>query len=88
MGLFLPVTKDLLYNRIVIAFVKYWKDSFFGPPFPTVNYIAFSKTYKFVVNTMKGVVVTTWKSMFVKTSVKSIPDPKKEEGVTGDEASP
>jgi hypothetical protein len=65
--LWMPFAKDMVFNRVLVGFVKYWKDSWIGPPFPTKNYLEFSQKYKFIEDTMTGVVKNTWARLFTSS---------------------
>jgi hypothetical protein len=74
--LWMPFVKDMILNRVLVGFVKYCKESYFGEPFPTKNYLDFSKKYKFVEQTMEDVVKKTWKRLFTSQDVGSPKPPE------------
>jgi hypothetical protein len=86
MELWMPFAKDLILNRVVIGFAKYWQTSWVGHPFPTVNYIAFSANYKLMQNIMLDVVKKTWSSLFTSSKVSAPPPPRPDSDLTSDEA--
>ena len=70
------IKKIKKYNiRRYKSLVKYYKDTWFGPPFPTVNYIAYRKMFHVAVyNTMTNLVKTTWKRLFTSSSIQKPAD--------------
>lgn len=72
-----PVFHEFVVNRVFIAWYEnIWRDSLFGPPFPTKNYKAFKPKYKWLENLMGEMVKATWKRLFTSSKVN---EPKKPE---------
>lgn len=66
-----PVFHEFVVNRVFIAWYEnVWRDSLFGPPFPTKNYEAFKPKYKWLEKLMEQMVKTTWKRLFTSSKVK------------------
>lgn len=69
-----PVFHEMIVNRVFIAWYEnVWRDSYFGPPFPTKHYKEFTKKYRWFEDIMSDVVKQTWKRLFTSSKIK---DPK------------
>lgn len=80
MELWIPFLKDMVLDKIIFGFVRYWKDSWFGPPFPTKNWKKYREAYvNYVEKSMESAVKETWKRFFTIVPIQQ-PKPA-EQGV-------
>jgi hypothetical protein len=65
-----PLFHELIVNRVFIAWYEnIWRDSLFGPPFPTKNYKEFKPKYKWLEDLIGNMVKATWKRLFTTSKI-------------------